>query len=400
MSGPWQTAQIGTLLAPTDEWVQIEPDHLYREVTVKLWGKGVVMRREIAGTDVQADKRRTVHSGEFILSRIDARNGATGIVPPELDGAIVSNDFPSFRANPFLLDPAYLSWLSKTESFVDLCRQASEGTTNRVRLREDRFLVMEILLPPLPEQRRVVARLEKLDEKLAEVTKLHLDSLARSRRIRPSVALQLMSGRGESSKALGEGMLSTTNGLSRRPDGNEEGPPVLRLADVASGAVDLSQVRRHSLSNGEQRNYCLEQGDLLFVRVNGSREIVGRCIPFLGANETICFNDHLIRVRVDPKIWDWRYINETANSPLGRSHFETVAITTAGQHTINHRMLSAMPLPAVSLSEQAKFAERLAWIRKQITELVTVQNRAVSDTGALLKLVISQAFTSERSKGS
>lgn len=47
-----------------------------------------------------------------------------------------------------------VDWLTKTRDFVDLCLRASEGTTNRVRLKEDRFLALEIPLPPLAGQRR------------------------------------------------------------------------------------------------------------------------------------------------------------------------------------------------------------------------------------------------------
>ena len=66
--------------------------------------------------------------------------------------------------------------MSKTASFVDLCKRASEGTTNRVRLSEDRFKALEIALPPLAEQRRIVARIEELAEKVEEACKLQDES--------------------------------------------------------------------------------------------------------------------------------------------------------------------------------------------------------------------------------
>ena len=62
--------------------------------------------------------------------------------------------------------PRFLGWLSKTKTFIELCKAASEGTTNRVRLKEDRFLEMTIPLPPLTEQRRLVERIDALVEKL------------------------------------------------------------------------------------------------------------------------------------------------------------------------------------------------------------------------------------------
>ncbi len=55
-------------------------------------------------------------------------------MPDSLDGALVSNDFPAFNINQHRAFPRFLGWLSTTRDFWGLCRTASEGTTNRVRL--------------------------------------------------------------------------------------------------------------------------------------------------------------------------------------------------------------------------------------------------------------------------
>jgi len=117
-----------------------------------------------------------IRSQQFILSRIDARNGAFGIVSDFLDGAVVSNDFPTFHVDAQRLLPDYLGWLSRTHGFVDLCRAASEGTTNRVRLKEDRFLSTTIQLPPLDEQQRIVAWVDELAAKIEEARGLRHDA--------------------------------------------------------------------------------------------------------------------------------------------------------------------------------------------------------------------------------
>lgn len=168
MSNSWPLVPLGELLTKSEEWIDIKPEERYREITVRLWGKGVTLRREVSGTEIAASRRLRVKAGQFILSRIDARNGAFGLVPDALDGAIVSNDFPVFTPNSSKILPPFLNWMSKTRSFVDICKAASEGTTNRVRLQENRFLAMEVSLPPLPEQRRIVARIDELAAKIDE----------------------------------------------------------------------------------------------------------------------------------------------------------------------------------------------------------------------------------------
>lgn len=172
----WPRVPLGELLSRADSPADLAPDTEYHEVTIRLWGKGVVSRGKVRGADVTT-ARRFVRSGQLILSKIDARNGALGMVPPELDGAIVSNDFPSFElqeAGRCL--PAFMSWLVQSRSFVDLCKASSEGTTNRVRIKEDRFLRQSVRLPPLAEQRAIVARLDALADKTRTLT-VHLDAI-------------------------------------------------------------------------------------------------------------------------------------------------------------------------------------------------------------------------------
>lgn len=177
MSKSWPLVTLGEVLRKSEESVSIEPNTPYREVTIKLWGKGVMLRREASGSEIAAPRRSVVRTGQFILSRIDARNGAFGIVPPALDGAVVSNDFPSFKLNIQRIIPEYLGWLTRSADFVDLCKAASEGTTNRVRLKEEKFLATAITLPPLAEQRRIVVRIEELAAKIETAQELRRQTI-------------------------------------------------------------------------------------------------------------------------------------------------------------------------------------------------------------------------------
>jgi type I restriction enzyme S subunit len=172
MSSRWPVVPLGEALTKSDDWVQLHPDQKYKEVTVRLWGNGATLRREVLGAEIASESRLQVHANQFIISRIDARNGASGLIPDELEGAVVSNDFPVFTPIPDRLEPRFLGWLSKTKRFIELCKAASEGTTNRVRLKEDRFLTTTIPLPPLAEQRRLVERIDALATKIAEATSL------------------------------------------------------------------------------------------------------------------------------------------------------------------------------------------------------------------------------------
>ncbi|MDD2892909.1 MAG: restriction endonuclease subunit S [Halothiobacillaceae bacterium] len=174
----WPKVPLGELLRRSDETAVLDPAAEYHEVTIKLWGKGVVSRGKVCGSDV-VSVRRVVRANQLILSKIDARNGAIGLVPQELDGAIVSNDFPSFDfRDPDECSAEFMGWLVRSSPFVELCKAASEGTTNRVRIKEERLLDQQIALPPLVEQQAIVARLDALAEKTRQVEG-HLDAVER-----------------------------------------------------------------------------------------------------------------------------------------------------------------------------------------------------------------------------
>jgi type I restriction enzyme S subunit len=162
----WPKVALGEVLARHDDWVPINPEQEYRQITARLWGQGLVLRGVVLGAEIAATSQNRVCAGQFLISKIDARHGAFGLVPDELDGAVVSNDFPAFEVDGTRCLPGFLRWVSKTDWFIGLCKHASEGSTNRVRLRESAFLAQEIPLPPLSEQERIVARLDAVEARL------------------------------------------------------------------------------------------------------------------------------------------------------------------------------------------------------------------------------------------
>jgi len=101
----------------------------------------------------------------WFLKKIDARNGAFGLLADECDNAIITGNFWAFDADHARLSSAFFDYLRKTPLFVEFCVRASEGTTNRRYLQEGKFLAQEIPLPPLAGGGgwwRVVARIEEL----------------------------------------------------------------------------------------------------------------------------------------------------------------------------------------------------------------------------------------------
>ena len=147
---------IGEFLVPNQTIIMVQDDVEYKQLTVKTKGGGVCLRCLKKGKDIGTKQQWVARSGQFVLSKIDARNGAMGVVTDELDGAIVTHDFPLFDVTKDVINPHFLLLIITTESFMKFAQSCSSGTTNRQRINVKKFLQQRIPLPSLAEQNRLV----------------------------------------------------------------------------------------------------------------------------------------------------------------------------------------------------------------------------------------------------
>lgn len=106
------------------------------------------------GSEIGTKRQTVVHAGQFIVSKIDARNGAFVVIPDDLEGAIVTNDFPVFDVDSSKILPQFMVLISTTPQFVEFARKCSSGTTNRKRIDINMFLMQSIPLPKVQEQKK------------------------------------------------------------------------------------------------------------------------------------------------------------------------------------------------------------------------------------------------------
>lgn len=163
----YKCVPIGSFLVRIKDSVDIEDNQNYKRVSIKLYNGGITLRDIELGVNIGTKKQFRIKKGHFLLSKIDARNGAIGIVPESCNNAIITGNFWDFEIDTNKADPQFLSLLMTTDYFVNLFDKASNGTTNRHYLQENLFLKTEIPLPPIGIQKDFVKRYnEKI--KLAE----------------------------------------------------------------------------------------------------------------------------------------------------------------------------------------------------------------------------------------
>ena len=153
--------RIGDILTRNKTHVVVKDGTSYKQVTIRMNYKGIALRGTQDGSTIGTKNQFAVSAGQFILSRIDARQGAFGIVPEELRGAIVTNDFLAFDINEDEVEIEFFNVFLQSPIFLDACIRASRGNTNRKRVDEDFFLHYEVNLPPRKEQSQLIKRINK-----------------------------------------------------------------------------------------------------------------------------------------------------------------------------------------------------------------------------------------------
>ena len=129
-----------------------------------------VLRKEIKGSEIKTKSQFVASSGDFIMSKIDARNGAFGIVPAELDQAIVTQDFPLFSVDTKVMLPEFLNIVIQSPQFIKICQITSVGTSNRRRLKVDKFLKSRIPLPNIVEQKLFLEKIGSLNSRINKLS--------------------------------------------------------------------------------------------------------------------------------------------------------------------------------------------------------------------------------------
>ncbi len=141
------TVSLGKIIKRYKKEILIKDNIEYKRITIRTNNLGISMRDSLLGEKIGTKKQFMVKADQLLLSKIDARNGAFGIVPKDLDGAIITGNFWAYDINDALVDNEFIRQFVQTESFSEFCKRSSSGATNRRYLDETIFLNQLIVLP-------------------------------------------------------------------------------------------------------------------------------------------------------------------------------------------------------------------------------------------------------------
>lgn len=446
--------RIRDILARNKTPVIVQDDITYKQVTIRTNYKGVVLRGTQSGSTIGTKNQFAVSSGQFILSRIDARNGAFGIIPEELEDAIVTNDFLAFDINEDEVEREFFNVFLQSPVFLEACIKASRGNTNRKRVDEDFFLNYRVNLPPLPEQRDLIEQINKGRTQIAiaqgEIThqksllaklkqailqeaiqgKLTADWRAAHQDVEPASQL-LKRIQAEKARLIADKKLRPEKPLSGitsaeipfeipkgwewcrlgdinmkflggeayqssaiLPSGTNQ---VVRIGNIKPDTLDLSK-RPAFISDSlaeETANSRLQPGDIL-VTMTGTYQKKDYCFTVLLAEEhfadrRLFQNQRVGCFRLHPEIHKPFLIRALKLTRLLDPVFES-STGAANQANISKGALLNILIPLPPLAEQAEIVKRVEALMETCRALETEIAQARTHATHLLQAVLKEAF--------
>lgn len=397
--------KIGDFLKRSARAVTVENDQVYKQVTVKLFNKGVITRCVNLGKDIGTKKQYLVSAGQFIISKIDARNGAFGIVPDELEGAIVTADFVPYDIILDKIDPEFLVLLTGTQYFASICQNSSSGTTGRQRIKENEFLSIQIPIPDLLTQRKIISdfnarvneslRLEESASKINEAIDEYLSSelgvsIALKNNVKNKIYLANFtdisrwdvwkiksipkSNKYTNSKLsdviIGKPMYgANVKGVSKKSSTR-----YIRITDInEDGSLNNDIVYPEYIDE----KFLLRENDFLIARSGNTvgktflyREGYGRCI----------FAGYLVKYNLDESKIYSQYLLYYTKSKLYK-YWISINQRISGQPNINGQEYLASPVILPPLTIQIKVAETISKMR---TEVQALNRKAIANRKAAI----------------
>lgn len=114
----FELVKIGSFLKRNKTQIIVDDNTTYKRVTIKLYNNGVFLRDTEIGKNIGTKKQFSIKEGQFLLSKIDARNGAFGVVNNEVDGAIITGNFWTFDVDYTKINPNFLSLITTTKQYM------------------------------------------------------------------------------------------------------------------------------------------------------------------------------------------------------------------------------------------------------------------------------------------
>lgn len=293
------------------------------------------------------------------------------------------------------VSPRYVAFALRWQEREILHECSKDGTTVD-SIDFPALLSKSVPIAPSNEQERIVAAIEeqfpRLDAGISALERVR----HKIKLMRAAVLNRLLrdeDGADFPRVALGEVLMRGRYGTSTKCSATGKGLPVLRIPNVQSGTITLSDLKYAVDQSVNLDASQVAEGDILIIRTNGSRSLIGRAAVVPQFPYPVAFASYLIQLRIDPATVNPAYLIAALAAPNLRTRIEALAATTAGQYNINLDKLRSLRIPLPSMDKQIgalTLANRSQSMADRLDQEVV---QSLSRTNRLRSSILATAFS-------
>lgn len=353
---------------------------------------------------------KLVRENDIIMSSANSRElvGKSSLVThipfPMTFGGFVLN----IRAKE--MSSKYLFYFLRHEFLAGKFIGESSQTTNIANINTTTLGNYEIPFPPLPEQQRIVDRIESLFAKLDEAkekTQAVVDSFeTRKAAILHKALTGELTAKWREEHDVGMESWETrelaecfeiVSGIQKTPARSPKDNPVpyLTVANVYRGRIDLSDIRYFEVTSKEIEKLKLQDKDILIVEGNGSGNEIGRCAIWHNELPLCIHQNHIIRMRRKTADILPEYALHYLNSEAGKSIMRERSKTTAGLFNLSAGKIKTISLPMASLDEQSEIIHLIDSLLEKEQQTKEAAEAVLGQIDLMKKSILARAFHGE-----
>jgi len=382
MNDTWQKVKLGEILKRVERFELRDDLVEYQFAGTYSFARGIFVNERKLGSSFKLPKIQRIHAGDFIYCKIMAWEGAFGLAPQEVNGCVMSGAFVAYELDHEKIDPSFLDYFFKVPANWKNIGSQSTGTNiRRQSLHPTQFEKTEIPLPPLAEQRRVVAQIEELSAQIQDARTLRQQAIGEAEALMRSII--------ESDpRAIHTPMRELLK--QRKPDVIVNRNESYQFAGVYSFGRG---VFKSALKSGADFAYPLlsrlKAGNFIYPKLMAWEGAFGvtppecdGCVvstefPVFEVQEDKVFHEVLDTYFRNPAIWP-----QVAGGSIG---------TNARRRRLNPKDFLEYKFPLPSRETQIKFRA----VRAQVDALKRLQAESAAELDALLPAILDRAFRGE-----
>jgi len=386
-------SSLGKLLRLERRPVNIIADEKYAEIGIYCFGKGIFYKEPRSGFEVGDKKLFLIKEGDFILQVTFAWEGAVGLASKREDGMYGSTRFPTFRVNENLCYAPFLVNYFKTQEGRNQLIKISPGSAGRNRvLSLKRILEVQVPLPSLDEQRRIVARIEELATRIEEARELRRKAIEEVKYLSYAVSLKLfgvpnriVDDVADVTKLAGfEYTKYFTNALPGKVK-------VIRAGNVRNHGLDLSNAMTitEEISDALPRSQ-LSPGDVVMTFIGAK---IGDATYIRSGYPRLHLGPNVAKLTPRSQI-SHLYLVKVLQSPILYHQIEEITKSTA-QPSLSMKTIRTLELPVPASNEQHRIVTYLDALQSKIDALKRHQAETAAELDALMPSILDRAFRGE-----